>query len=140
MNLYEMYGVEQKLVDEGVKFQFGHAWIKLKYAGRENQGYYNALITHLEAYQDLFTDKGKLKNKIDDKKIAEALIGVYSDHIFIAWDGFQDRNAEGKDVDLPNTKQAFFDLCVKYPKFFDEISKHASGEKNFQKEEAELKN
>jgi len=136
MDLYKMYGTDEELVESGVKFDFGDgAWIKAKYAGRENEGYYNALISHFESFKDILNEKGKLKAKINDDKVEDALIGIYTDHIFVEWGGFM---FKGKEI--PNTKQAFAEFCKKLPKFFSEVNRLVSDESNFQKDEVELKN
>lgn len=139
MDLGKLYGVEQENVDEGVRFQFGtdkdSAWIKCKYAGRENSGYYNAMITLAETHQGTMSAKGKLKPRINNKKFEEAIVEVYSDHIFVAWGNFEEN---GKKI--PNTKDSFKKFALKYPKFFNEIVEKVEEEQNFQNDGEDLKN
>lgn len=148
MDLGKLYGVEQENVDEGVRFQFGtdkdSAWIKCKYAGRENSGYYNAMITLAETHQGTMSAKGKLKPRINNKKFEEAIVEVYSDHIFVAWGNFLETTTgkDGKKVTkaIPNTKDSFKKFALKYPKFFNEIVEKVEEEQNFQNDGEDLKN
>ena len=136
MDLYKMYGTDEELVESGVKFDFGDgAWIKAKYLGRENEGYYNALLSHFDSFKDVLNEKGKLTKRLTDPRMEDALIGIYADHIFIGWGGFV---FKGKEI--PNTKQAFAEFCKKYPSFFEEVNKQVSNNSNFQKDEEQLKN
>lgn len=137
VDLYSMYGVNDT-AKTGVRFQFGKesdsAWIEMKFAGRENPEYQNAIMSHAEKYKNAFMNKSKLLSKIEDDKMREDYARIFADTIFVAWEGF---TYKGKA--MPNTKQAFFDFIIKSDAFFNEITALASDVSNFQKE-AETKN
>lgn len=128
MGLYDLFGTDHDLEENGFALEYGDATFIIARAGGANQKFQRCIEKKMRPYRASI-NSGTMHEDTSRKLLAEA----YAQTIVLAWDGVTDKDGEALEFTKENVVKIFNDL----PDLFTEIITESQRIANYVTEAAE---
>lgn len=130
-SLYEEFGTENNLEQEGVVQEYGEFWIKLARAGGSNKAYGKTLDKKSAKYRRAI-DIGKLPDDV----AVRILVETYAESVVKGWGG--DGMVERDGTPIPCTKENVIRVFTDLPDLFAAVCKDSQSIELYKSEQQKV--